>query len=404
MGKRLIVAAPQPGYASRLALYLKEREPDTEIAAFTQNDALALYLQERRGAELIVVHQSMLAAVSRGAGGAARIVVLTEGGTTGEYEGLPAIAQYQPLSRLAADIRRLTASVPGRPAEGTALWAVCSAGGGAGKTTLALNAAKQAAERGYSVLYLNLEALNATGLLLESGEPDALTRLLYELAAHPEAAAARIGRLGARRSAIGAGYVDAPDSPAELLALTPERLELLLGALGKHGGFDLIVADVEGGFGAWQLRLLELSARVLWVGADDAQLMRKLELALRIWTDRLRELPGKSVYVLNKALGEPAPDLWRPPGGEPWLPLPYIPAWKHTPAMGALLASAAFAGGVDRLLDKLGYGSAGRAGRGAADSGAPDAGGPAGEYPPFRRRDDDLLRERAAAGAGGYSC
>ncbi|MEK0316583.1 nucleotide-binding protein [Cohnella sp. 56] len=402
MGVRLIVAAPQPGYASRLALYLKEREPELSIGAFTHADTLKSDLRDRGGPDILVVHQAMLADVRTVATGHARVIVLVEGTQAEQYEGFPAIPQYQSLPRLASEIRRLTAAGEAARADGTALWTVCSAGGGAGKTTLALNLARQASERGYSVMYLNLEALDATNLLLESEEPDALTRLLYELSAHPQAAAARIGRLGARRSAIGASYMDTAASPAELLSMTPERLELLLGALRSHGGFDLIVADADGGFGEWQQRLLELSDRLLWIGADDAQLLRKTERLLREWAGRLGELSAKSTFVLNKTAGEPEDDLWHPPGGERWLTLPYIPQWKRAREMGVLVTSAAFSGGVDRLLDKLGYPGAGEeTDRSLTDRGG---GGSGSVYsPPSRRRTDDQLRERPAAAVGRYS-
>ncbi|SFB28579.1 AAA domain-containing protein [Cohnella sp. OV330] len=406
MGIRLVVAAPQPGYASRLALYLKERDPQAEIAAFTQADALELYLQAGRGADLLVVQQSLLHAVREMPPGGAKVVVLTEGATSGEHEGLPAIAQYQSLPRLAAEIRRLIGTASAKPTEGTELWTVYSAGGGAGKTTLALNIARQAAERGYSVMYLNLEALCGIGSLLGGGvpegrepggrEPDGLSRLLYELSAHPSSAEARIRALGSRRSAVGAGYLEPADHPAELIAMSPERLETLIEALRLHGGFDLIVADPDGGFAGWQQRLLELSGRICWIAADDAQLLRKTESMLREWGDRLPGLFGKSTYVWNKALGDATSDILRLPGGAQWQSLPYIPQWKRVSDIGALLGSGAFAGGVDRLLDALGY--AGPAGR----SEPPDLSGYA-PRPEGRRSGDGELREPVAAGGGGYA-
>ncbi|MFD2327842.1 hypothetical protein ACFSR7_01170 [Cohnella sp. GCM10020058] len=408
MGIRLVVAAPQPGYASRLALYLKERDPLAEIAAFTHADALERYLQTGRGTDLLVVQQSLLPALGQVpiGGGGAKIVVLTDSGASGEYEGLPAIAQYQSLPRLAAEIRRLVETASAKPAEGTALWTVYSAGGGAGKTTLALNIARQAAERGYSVMYLNLEALCGVGPLLggrgtdgkEDGgrEPEGLSRLLYELSAHPASAEARIRALGSRRSAVGAGYLEPADHPAELLAMTPERLEALIEALRRYGGFDLIVADPDGGFAGWQQRLLELSCRICWIAADDVQLLGKTRSMLREWGDREPELLGKSTYILNKALGEASSDAMRLPGGAQWLPLPYIPQWQRISDIGAILGSVAFAGGVDRLLDALGYeGPRERSSPPGTTGYAPRAEG--------RRPGDGELREPVPAG-GGYAC
>ncbi|MDI4647253.1 hypothetical protein [Cohnella hashimotonis] len=406
MGIRLVVAAPQPGYASRLALYLKERDPQAEIAAFSQADALAHHLQAWRGADLLVVQQSLLHVVRQAAPGGAKVVVLTDDGTSGEHDGLPAIAQYQSLPRLAAEIRRMVGTASAKPAEGTELWTVYSAGGGAGKTTLALNIARQAAERGYSVMYLNLEALCGVGELLGGGEPegreadgrepDGLSRLLYELSAHPSSAEARIRALGSRRSAINAGYLEPAEHPAELLAMTPERLEALIEALRRHGGFDLIVADPDGGFAGWQQRLLELSGRICWIASEDAQLLRKTETMLREWGERLPELLSKSTYVWNKSLGALPPDAPRPSGGGQWLSLPYIPQWKRVFDIGAILGAGAFAGGVDRLLDALGYTGPGER---PALPGMTDY----AQRAEGRRPGDGELREPVAAG-GSYAC
>ncbi|MDG0791668.1 hypothetical protein OMP38_12895 [Cohnella ginsengisoli] len=245
-------------------------------------------------------------------------------------------------------------------------------------------------------MYLNLEALSGIGPLLGGGEPDGLSRLLYELSAHPSSAQARIRGLDARRSAIGAGCLESADNPAELLAMTPERLETLIEALRRYGGFDLIIADPDGGFAAWQQRLLELSGRICWIAADDAQLLRKTESMLREWGDRLPDLFGKSMYILNKALGEASSDMMRLTGGAHWQSLPYVPQWKRVSDIGALLGSGAFAGGVDRLLDALGY--AGPAGR----SEPPDLSAYA-LRPEGRRSGDGELREPVAAGGGGYA-
>ncbi|CAI6079190.1 hypothetical protein [Cohnella sp. JJ-181] len=400
MGRRLAVAAPQPGYASRLALYLKEREPETEVAAFTHADTLTLYLQDSPGADLLVVQQSMLDDVRRALPSGTRIVVLVEGGASGEYEGLPAIGQYQPLPRLAAEIRRYTAAAPAVQREGAEVWTVYSAGGGAGKTTLALNLARQAAERGYSVMYLNLEALSGAGLLFGAGETDGLSRLLYELTAHPASAETRIRGLGARSSAIGAGYLDAADHPAELLAMTPERLEALIDALRRHGGFDLIVADPDGGFAGWQQRLLELSARICWIAADDAQLLRKTDLMLREWDGRLTDLPARSTLVLNKSLAEPSADATRLSGGAPWHTLPFVPQWKRVADMSALLGAPAFSGGVDRLLDRLGYARPGERTEPRNPS-QREIGYPSSRSS-GRSPGDGELRERPIAAGGGY--
>ncbi|MDG0808347.1 P-loop NTPase family protein [Cohnella rhizosphaerae] len=245
-------------------------------------------------------------------------------------------------------------------------------------------------------MYLNLEALCGVGPLLggeerDGGETNGLSLLLYELTSNPSSAEERIRGLRSRRSMVGAGHLEPADHPAELLAMTPERLEALIEALRRHGGFDLIVADPDGGFAGWQQRLLELSGRICWIASDDVQLLRKTESMLREWGERLPDLFGKSTFIWNKALGEPSADALRLPGGGQWLTLPDIAQWRRVSDIGALLGSAAYAGGVDRLLDALGY-----AGPGERTS-KPGRSGYA-PRPEGHRPGGGELRERAAAG------
>lgn len=358
MLKRIVLAVPEPQYAAKLARYLKEARPDWEVVAFTQETALARHLRDARDVAALLVHSSLLPQ-SRGyadeAGCAGKLIVLAE--SAGEGEGLPEIAQYQPLSLLAAELTERMGSAGGAggltESSGPQIWTVFSASGGAGKTTAALNIAKQAGERGYRVFYLNLEPLNATDLLFGGGEPDSLSRLLYSLQSRPEECAGEWERLRRRQAALRADYLDAPELPSERLTMTLERLNSLLALIAGSGAYDLIVADPDSGCDEWHRELLAASDRVVWLAPDDSLALRKADKLLRYWQERLPADSGKMAFVLNKTGGESG-SRWTLPGAEPAARLPYVPQWKALDQPGRLFQAPAYSGAIDRLLDALG--------------------------------------------------
>lgn len=356
MPRRIVLAVPEPQYAAKLARYWKENRPDWEVAAFTQELALLRHIRESGQAEALVVHASLLAQsreAAEAAGCRARLIALVE--RAGEGGGLPELAQYQPLQAMIAELEGLLGSPGGAPAEaaGPRIWTVFSAAGGAGKTTAALNLARQAGERGYRALYLNLEPLNATDLLFGGGDTDSLSRLLYALQSRPEQAPGEWERLRRRHSGLQAEYLDAPELPSERLAMPAERLRSLLDLACEAGGYDVIVVDPDSGCGDWHRELLARSGRVIWLATDDALGLRKAEKLLR-WLQE--EPPGpmeKIAFALNKTVGESA-NRWPLHGPAPAIRLPYVPQWKSMDQPGRVFQSPAFSGAIDLLLDALG--------------------------------------------------
>ncbi|WP_027093200.1 ParA family protein [Cohnella thermotolerans] len=359
MSRRIVLAVPEPQYAAKLARYLKENNPDWEVAAFTQEAALVRHIREAAGAEALLVQASLLPLVlkeAEAAGYRGKLIALAERDGTGRGAEMPELAQYQPLSALSAKLRDLLgggrSGGSGKPS-GTQVWTVFSASGGEGKTTAALNMAKQAGERGYRTFYLNLEPLNATDVLFGAGEPDSLSRLLYSLHARPEQAAEEWNSVRRRHPWLQADYFDAPDMPSERLAMTPDRLKSLLATVADSGRYDLILVDPDSGCGDWHRELLALSGRIIWLTLDDALALRKAEKLVRHWEDRLAGFPGNAVFVANKHTGRSS-NAWILPGPAPAAHLPYVPQWKALEQPGRLFQSPAYGGAIDRLLDLMG--------------------------------------------------
>lgn len=355
--KRVVLAVSQREYAAKLAEYLREEEPGWDIAAYTHASALRRELQEDRRVELLIGQPSLLHETEGAFAKAGKILTLVEEKGTG---GGPwqEILQFQPLPAILSAIRDGLGVISASAVPDCQVLTLFSSSGGAGKSTVALNLVRQAGERGLRTFYLNLEALNPTSLLFGKGEPDSLSRLLYELQAHPEQGDSLLTRLCRHQPHLRTDYLDAPDHPGERLALTPELTELLVEKIRSTGKYDLIVIDPDSGAGEWHRKLLQASDRIVWLVLDDAQMLLKSEKLLRYWqgqTDK-EVIARKLIFALNKSNAGGLVNPWHLPGDSPSSSLPYIPQWKAIDQPGRLLSSPAFSGAVDRLLDKLAIG------------------------------------------------
>jgi len=354
VAKRIVLAVGQRDYAVKLAAYLREEEPDWELAVFTQAGALRAELQQdRTGADLLVGQPDMLCEVEDFSGAVGKAVALVT--RTGEVGGRwPEIVRLQPLTGLLSEIRAALSAGTVVSSAACRVVAVFSASGGTGKTAAALNLLRQAGERGWRTFYFNLEALNATSILFGRGEPDSLTRLLYSLQAHPEQWDEQFGRLCRHQPHLRTDFIDAPDDPGERLAMPLELVESALGKIRAAGRYDLIVIDTDSGTDEWHRKLLRLCDQVVWLLLDDPMCLAKADKLLRHWQRQSDGVQDRTVFVLNKALGFAMANRWTLPGGAPAASLPYVSQWKALDQPGRLLAAPAFCGAVDELLDQLG--------------------------------------------------
>ncbi|BBI32004.1 nucleotide-binding protein [Cohnella abietis] len=349
---RVVLAAMQREYTAKLADYLREEEPNWDIAAFTHESALRRELQGSGVIDLLIGQIDMLLEVASLSDRVGKIVALVEERDKNRGGKWQEVVQYQPLPAILSGIRGGLSGGNVLPDSSCQVVTLFSASGGVGKTTVALNLIRQAGERGVRTFYLNLEALNATSLLFGKGEPDSLSRLLYSLQAYPEKWGEMLKELCRHQPQLRTDYLDATDHPGERLALTSELMMTFIEGLKATGKYDLIVIDPDSGAGDWHCSLVQMSDRVIWLTADDAQLMLKTEKLLNHWHNKLGENMSKIIFALNKGNGSMV-NRWNLPGGKPSATLPYIPQWKTVDQPGRLLGSPAYCGAVEQLLALL---------------------------------------------------
>lgn len=351
MTRKIVLAIPNRAYAAGLAEYLRETEPGWETSAFTHEAALRHRLQDPGGVDALVGDPMLLKQTEPYLAGVPRITALVE--EQGETDGAwPEISIYQPLPGVAASIRGLLADAAPAFRGQCRMLTVYSAAGGIGKTTLALNWARLAGERGLRTLYLNLEPINATSKLFGVGEPDSLSALLYVLQTDPEAFPGQLERSVRHQAYLRADLIDAPEHPGERLAMTPELLERLIDGIRATGRYDLIVADPDSGIGPWHATLLGLSDKVAWLVTDDWQCMEKTVKLLAHWREEGTVWGKRIDFLRNKCQGASVGG-WPLPAA-PAAALPYVPQWKEMEDPARMFGSAAYCGVLEKLLDAWG--------------------------------------------------
>ncbi|MFC5701899.1 AAA family ATPase [Cohnella faecalis] len=386
MAVNVVIAIGNRDYAAKLSRYLREAEPEWETAAVTQQAALRRELASFGQVDLLAASPEFLADAGESKGSAAirsRVALVEYQGQGG---GARELSLYQPFPQLAAAIRSILLDNEigcNREARaGTLTLGVFSASGGVGKSTIALNVVRQAAERGWRTFYLNMETLDPSGTLFGAGEPDRLSRLLYAMQAYPERFGEELGRAIKHQPTLRADYIDAPDHPGERMAMTSEQLEKLIQGIRDIGRYDIVVVDSDSGATDKHKRLQNCCDRVLWVVTDEWTSMVKAEQLHRYWQGEASGTPIGITYVLNKKIGE-LMNGWKLPGRGPDAVLPYIPQWKAIDQPGKWFLSPAFSGALEAVLDRLGL----------TEGGPPGASG--------RSREKEGSHSHGSHGSGG---
>lgn len=352
MRPRLILAVRQLEYAAKLAAYIREQEPGWEVAAFTHVPALRRELQEyARRVDVLIGEQQMLVEAEVADDAASTIYVFAD--NRGEARSSwTALVRYQPLPALLMAIREGMGRQTAAMAQGCRTITLFSASGGGGKTTAALNIARQAGERGQRVFYLNLEPLNATSLWFGQGETDNLSQLLYAMQAHPAQWLDRFHEL--RRSAwqLRSDYLDAPDRPGERLALEADDMIKLVEGIRGCERYDLVIIDPDSGAGGWHRTLLEISDAFVWLVDDDLQHMKKAELLLSDWqaaNDQLKQ----PIFIRNRLQSQKLRNQTCLPLTD--CGLPYIQEWTRLMEPMQVLQSPVYSSAIAELLALLGF-------------------------------------------------
>ncbi|WP_068775622.1 AAA family ATPase [Paenibacillus sp. FJAT-26967] len=263
------------------------------------------------------------------------------------------IYRYQPLRSLLMELMLRQTEYVGNPVSipfggrSTRIVSLYSSVGGYGKSVTALNMAAVLSSQHKSVLYLTLETVSASSLLLQDGRTDSFSRLLYLMKKSPETIAACVDTLKSRHPAYGFDYLMPLPNIHEADELSADDVGSLLAGIRGNGSFDYVILDLDSSVHPRNEHALSISDTVIWLVADDLYGLNK--------TRQMKNIAGvedKTRFVLNKYTGSTGNDM-ESFGVSLYGKLPYIPEWKTITEPTAWVNEPVFTDGVNRLVQSL---------------------------------------------------
>jgi cellulose biosynthesis protein BcsQ len=175
--------------------------------------------------------------------------------------------------------------------------------GGAGKSTVAVNMAVQAALTGSSVFYLNLEPFSSS-LNILSGQGD---RCLSNILLHVHEdwlLPAKIQAFRVRDMKYNVDFFLPPESSAELSELDRQSTASLLLGLRRVAIYDLIIVDTDSALSPKNMAVLESSDGVVLLYTPEGICVHKMGVMLEDLKKLGLRLDHKTIQVINKYRGE----------------------------------------------------------------------------------------------------
>ncbi|SFS47320.1 AAA family ATPase [Paenibacillus sp. BC26] len=378
MSKRnLLVAVQESSYIERLGDFIRQSSFGSgwQLTAFTNPAALRSYMRGGYAVDLLVAQPSLLDELGELAESVLSAALV---GQVGLSRHKHQVLQYQPLPQLLQSFAAIYASTERHAVKltdegegelggesaggGASIISVYSPAGGIGKTTLALQLARQAAACGARVFYLNLEQWNAAPLWDSRDGREDFSNLLYTLQAAPDKAAAQIVALRKRHSWLGVDFIVPCENTEERLSITVEHAKRLLGAVKATGEYDMIVVDLDSRLDAAHFGVFQASRHVLWLLNHDPSSLRKTELAMQYGEQKMgpsfEASKAKFRFIRLKPLGGSETE-WHS-GKIASLSLtasvPFVKEWAAFGQQGVAgwFDAPQYRGAIETLLGKLG--------------------------------------------------
>lgn len=372
MAARIVLAVRESQYIEPLLHYVHHSEYGEmlRITAFSRLDTFKEFMNGEDMPDAVIGDACFIEAWLVDGRSQLPWAVLSENGDypaqgNANLAGGRMITKYQALPSLLESILQLcnlkrpkTAVHPG---EETLLVGVISASGGSGKTTIAMNMAKQLGGQGLSVFYLNLECVDSSRLFLRTspGNTPGLDRLLYELKAKAGDCDNKEGivRSGVekymvRYEELRSHSFKPVENYNEILQMSMQDTLELLERLAENGRFDVVIVDTGSLEEERAKAVLQRCGMLLWVLRNDEVSMYKTTKWLEQCSNPLygmpQEVPDKSRFVMNSvtewAEGKTIEAMIRLDGE-----LPCIPSWSLHNQVELCLNSPQFTAAVQQL-------------------------------------------------------
>ncbi|TDF99587.1 AAA family ATPase [Paenibacillus piri] len=362
MAKMKLVLLEQDSYfIDMLSSYIRTSEhADTfTISVFTSKEQGFSFVERSREPYILLVHERFIPlpehVFQRQLG---CLILLSDAPSAADIMEYPVLCKYRPLNQLLSHIiSHFNEYASNRMLKGSRssrVISVYSAVGGSGKTLTAVHLARELADQGKRVFYLNLEQLpSAAWLEAEPEEEDNyFSRMLYYGKTDMKLQTAKVERYKRRHRIMGFDYFPGVSAAVEMSEITEHDTESLIQSVLASGGYDCLLLDLDSPLYPRVTASLKQSDQVLWLVIDDRVHLEKTKLLLSqlAGLEGMQDsgLNGKLRFVVNKYGGSLSSGLAAqqlPVAGY----LPYVPEWKAVGSLETLQARGAFSESVGAI-------------------------------------------------------
>jgi MinD-like ATPase involved in chromosome partitioning or flagellar assembly len=362
---QLVVADQDKDYLQAFTQYISTSEFSEKITVkcFSLEESLEQYLRDSDDVDLLLVHPQLLPE-STSLKNITTVLLLSEQPYREDIQSHSTIYKYQPLNQLLTQVlshlieKNQTTYSKNKRSKKTKVLSIYSAVGGLGKTTLALNLARELSSLDLKIFYLNLEYVSSCPLFFgDSSQEQTFSDILYYLEASPQNILSKIEKIKKHDPKTKIDYFSALENPQEILDLTLEKSSLLIDSLGELGSYDLVIIDLESSINDRTFASFIDSDYIFWLVADNVQCLTKTDAILtyfkKRYTEQYKDFCSNIYFLLNKYTGKRVNSFEEFGIEEICAQLPYIPEWKSIGNMNSAFESAIYIKQVMSLHQSL---------------------------------------------------
>jgi len=233
------------------------------------------------------------------------LVILTGENNVQSIGGIYAIAKYQPISELVSavtDIYVRQAELHGirfgdKESKQKQIVSFFSGAGGVGGSTLAAAFAVHLAERGDSVLYLNLEDIGFSDLYFSGNEKNSFDKVLYAIQMDSSSTPMKLEN-ALNRDQNGVYFYSAASSALDMQDMNEDMLELLFEYLAKIELFRWIVVDMNFAISNRVFQQIERSTMTVFVTDGSQTANKKLQRISNALADTLQSATLRKLFLM----------------------------------------------------------------------------------------------------------
>lgn len=360
----LVIASNNLEYLEYLLSFLRESEyvDSFIIKTFSKRETLIEFLQTNNQFELLLVEPQLLPQNIVLAN--TIIIQLLDNPRTNTETAYHTVYKYQPLNLLFSQITAIYSDTNGQVLNNIdqnrdkRVISVYSTTGGVGKTTIAINVAREAAFRGNKVFYLNLEWISSNPSFFATSNSFDFSKVIYYLKSNRGQLNSKLSGLKRYDPTIKVEYFDSVLNPNELLDLTVEDIKILIDTLFEVGGYELIVIDLDSTLNDYVIGAFNCSNNIIWALLDNPIYIDKTEQLLNqlklFFKNQYPAYEHKILFTHNRYLGNISNNFNALKISiDSSLNLPYVPEWKFIDNIVQLYGNEQFNQQIQKLYATL---------------------------------------------------